>query len=837
MTVNVSVRREVRKSSAVDAFPTLEEANRRWECVLDHDPNCEQALLQLVSNCLFAGETATADSFIAMLYSLPSIDNRSRMLELQARRSELDGNVEESMEAWRRVAEGGGNSDAAFTHVARLALSAGLPAYVHVALDRLSANAAGSEFVRILRARAFSRQDRWSCARDAIGTIDQYVSRCDAAIEVLFRCYCADRRLVNAHEIFASSRVRSRVLGDYYLGRVDFHDAEYGKACDRFSRSVETSSHGDSKVWLIRTLCSMGRLREVEAYLAKFASDDSIDRVTLARCQEAAGWLEAAGVSRLRHARESGTSRAWDQLVQFHFGYRDWGRAWCYLLEAEAAERVSAQQKQLAQVIRESVEATGERLPACVLEARSFAFSSSERLVDAMVDRLLETRPDRMHPSTATSGSTIVLVINSLGPGGAERQIVNLANGIVARHLLDRVILLCTHLSRADQDRFYLDQVDSRIQVVEYYDREGIRAARDVPSLEKYADLVEHVQPKSRRTKLIELAVALDDLQPDVVHGWLDETFINTALVGSMLGIPRIVGRWGSMPPGVARTTTELDRNNIAYLESAYKSIARLPDLVLSANSRLTADAYASLMGVRPESVHVVYNGIDDRVLEADAVGAGAVRSDLGIAPSATIVGTVFRMTEEKRPLLWVEVAASLFVQHPDWHFVVVGAGPMRNEMERLAHSKGLCNLHFVGKQRNVGAWFGAFDVMLLTSRVEGVSNAIVESQMCACPVVAANVGGLSEAMEEWTSGRLLENPDATCYAGAVTGLLADRERFDAIRASAREFALNKFGIDEMVASYRRLFGFRAEEVGPPAQSVPPRIIKPVTVPGCDQAI
>jgi glycosyltransferase involved in cell wall biosynthesis len=398
------------------------------------------------------------------------------------------------------------------------------------------------------------------------------------------------------------------------------------------------------------------------------------------------------------------------------------------------------------------------------------------------------------------------LIISSLGPGGAERQVVNLANGLVEHSVNNDTYLLCTHLSRVDQDRFYLDQLDERVDVREYYQRDTVLDPMQIPALRPYADLLKHIQPFSRQLLMLHLATALLEIKPDVVHGWLDETFINTALVCHMLGIPCVVGRWGSMPPGVNRTISERDQSNIDYLNHAYREISRLPGLRLTSNSRQTGDAYARLMQVSKDDVRIVYNGIDESALMTQATEVEAIRESLRIPKHAKVVGTVFRMTEEKRPLLWVEVAARLAEQHPDMHFVIVGAGPMECQIRELAAALGLQNLHMPGKQTRIGGWFALFDVMLLTSRVEGVSNAVVESQFCQCPVVAPNVGGLSEAMSHQVSGLLLEDHSVESFASAVTSIIEDPAYLRQLGDGASEFARSKFSVPTMVANYSAIF-------------------------------
>ena len=807
-------RRDVARSPKEGADPALAEADRRWQRLLRADPRSEAALTHLAGNRLLERDDAGAAVCIDRLRAAGPLERPVRLRELEARLAERGADPDLAVRAWRRYAADGGDAVTAQFAIARLALQSRDPEAALAALAALPSDARGDEQARVLGARAHVQALDWGAALAALGDPAGYRRRRDAAVDLTIRCLLADERIEGLRAVLDAPDNAAVPLRDYFLGRADFAENRPAEALERFARSVELGAHPESRVWLVRALCALGRADEAEATVERLVAADPSDHALAARCWTAAGRLGHAARAHRRCATATDTPEAWHALARFHFGYRDWGAAWLAVLEARRAGRALAPIEALADEIAAGARALGVRLPRTVHGARRFALRSSERLVDALVARLEGSRPPP-EPLPRIGRRTIALVISSLGPGGAERQVVNLANGLVERHPRDRVVLLCTHLGRAERDRFYLDQVDPRVETIEYHRRERRIDPRDVEALRPHADLVEHLQPESRRRKIVDLAVALEALDADVVHGWLDETFVNTVLVGRMLGVPSIVGRWGSMPPGVDRTVTEQSRNNIDYLQSAYRSIARLPGLVYSSNSRLTADAYAALLGVPPGDVNVVYNGIDERGLAAHASACEDPRESLGIPADARVVGTIFRMSEEKRPLLWVDVAAALERRHPDWHFVIVGAGPMEDEVRAHARDAGLRHLHFAGKRREVGAWFGAFDAMLLTSRVEGVSNAVVESQMCACPVVAPDVGGMSEAMVDGTSGRLLDASAGTeDFARAVEALLTDDEVRRATGESAREFARGKFGIDSMVANYRRVFGIRDAGTG-----------------------
>ncbi len=519
----------------------------------------------------------------------------------------------------------------------------------------------------------------------------------------------------------------------------------------------------------------------------------------------AAGELETAERALIHAVKDTGSASDYLVLANFQFHYRRWDDAWRTLIDAEHAQLSDVRLATLKLSIERGFNAVGISAPKGKCEEQALQFRSSERMVAALIDRLLDSPPKRKSPP-ARRGNCMAFVINSLGPGGAERQLVNLANQIVERYPEDVVHVLCTHLERSKRDSFYVKHLDPRVQLSQYYDRTDEVDPSSIKSLSAHKDLLEHLQPSSRAQLITQLASKLEELQPDVVHGWLDETFVNVTLAGYAVGIPRIVGRWGNMPPGVGRSMSQSELSNVRYLEQAYKEIVRLPGLVLTSNSRRASDAYAQLMDLPPSDVGVVYNGIDERQLFMQTNSEFDPRSHLGIPSDALVLGSVFTLVEHKRPLLWIDIATRLAKNDSRWWFVLVGDGPMRSLLERQAIKAGIEDrLFLVGSQDEVGPWYASFDVTLMTSRTEGISNVAIESQLCGCPVVAPDVGGLSEAILDGESGKVIDTDDPDRFVEAVEAIVLNAVELKRYSANAAKFAANKFSLDTMVQCYRSL--------------------------------
>jgi glycosyltransferase involved in cell wall biosynthesis len=248
-------------------------------------------------------------------------------------------------------------------------------------------------------------------------------------------------------------------------------------------------------------------------------------------------------------------------------------------------------------------------------------------------------------------------------------------------------------------------------------------------------------------------------------------------------------------------------------MKEAYQAVLDHPSVVLSNNSRAGADDYADWLGLDPSRIEVVYNGIDFDRLNRSAKPEDAleIRRDLGIPEGAPVLGGVYRMSEEKRPLLWLDAAALVAQARPDAHFVVCGDGPLRDDMRKHAEDLGIgARVHLPGPQSNIGAWFKMMDVVLLASRHEGLPNVLLEAQSLGVPVVAPDVGGMAEVVEQGVTGWTLKQADAAMLAERILSCLNDTAWRQAAVQRAPRFVRERFGIDSMLLRNLEVYGIPA---------------------------
>jgi glycosyltransferase involved in cell wall biosynthesis len=227
-------------------------------------------------------------------------------------------------------------------------------------------------------------------------------------------------------------------------------------------------------------------------------------------------------------------------------------------------------------------------------------------------------------------------------------------------------------------------------------------------------------------------------------------------------------------------------------------------------NSEAGAADYQRWLGIGPINFRVVRNAFDTDLLpSAEAIDdcRKDYRSRLGIPDDGLVVGVVMRISDEKQPLLWLEIAARVRAALGNVHFLVVGDGPMRQTMEARALDILRGRVHFLGHQKQVMAAMAAMDLFLLTSRVEGLPNVLIEAQAIGVPVVTLDVGGAREAISAPLTGRLVGSSAPDLVADAVVASLQDQRWREMAARIGPLFVRERFGSERMILETMDAYG------------------------------
>lgn len=230
--------------------------------------------------------------------------------------------------------------------------------------------------------------------------------------------------------------------------------------------------------------------------------------------------------------------------------------------------------------------------------------------------------------------------------------------------------------------------------------------------------------------------------------------------------------------------------------------IARRADAIVAVSPTDRA-RMIELERIPAEKVFFIPNGIPDRPLGEDS----RIRRELRLEPSDQVVGTVCGLRPEKELETTLRALGRLAPRRPRLRFVVVGDGPERGRLERLADELGVPTL-FLGHRPNgeMPDLLAAMDVLVLSSRFEGMPLAILEWMAAGKAIVASRVGGVPAILEHGQEGVLVPPRDYVAFADEIARLLDDPDRRRRLGEAAQRRQRDEFRFDRTVALLESLY-------------------------------
>ena len=260
----------------------------------------------------------------------------------------------------------------------------------------------------------------------------------------------------------------------------------------------------------------------------------------------------------------------------------------------------------------------------------------------------------------------------------------------------------------------------------------------------------------------------------EVVHAHLPNAHVLAGITSRLTQIPALATVHGMFVPALEVEASRLTGTHLTVVsQSAYMQA-------------LTA-------GIPAERLTLVSNGVDAELF-SPRPRRPKFRAGLGIPDTAPLVGFVGRLAFEKGPDQFVRMAWFIRKDSPDTHFVMVGEGPMRDDIRSLIRELKLNDrVHLAGACSDMPAVYPEFDVLASTSRSEGMPLVMLEAMATGLPVVATEVGGVAEIIENGTTGWLARLNDYETIARLLTGMLANIEATRAMGRAARERVIHRF--------------------------------------------
>jgi len=223
------------------------------------------------------------------------------------------------------------------------------------------------------------------------------------------------------------------------------------------------------------------------------------------------------------------------------------------------------------------------------------------------------------------------------------------------------------------------------------------------------------------------------------------------------------------------------------------------------ANSAAVRDATQRDEGLTDDRLLVIPNGID--LARFDVAPDPKLRSSLGVASSWPIVRVVANLRRAKGHSVFLEAWTAVMRARPGARSLLVGDGPLREELETRAAALGVReSVHFLGVRPDVPALLALSDVIAHPSFAESSSNAVLEALASGRPVVATDAGGTREAILDGQTGLLVPPGDVRALATGMLRLLSNPAEARALGQAGRRHVAEHFSLSTMIRAHETAY-------------------------------
>jgi glycosyltransferase involved in cell wall biosynthesis len=319
------------------------------------------------------------------------------------------------------------------------------------------------------------------------------------------------------------------------------------------------------------------------------------------------------------------------------------------------------------------------------------------------------------------------------------------------------------------------------------------------------SELHREVSPVRDLVAAFRLAGLIRKLRPHVVH-------THTAKAGAVGRVAVLLSGARPRPIVVHTFHGHVLRGYFGPLqESGFRLLERLlargTDALVAVSPQVRDDLVG--LGVAPpERFVVVRLGIElEERVGGDGDARARARRLLGVPDDRFLVGWMGRMTAVKRTDDVLLAFKELRDRGVDAGLCLVGDGPDRDGLEERAYELGIArHLFSLGYQDAVADWYAAFDVLILPSANEGTPVSVIEALAARRPVVATDVGGVSDVVRDGVDGFLVEAGDTSALAERLATLAGDEALRTRMGDAGRERVLRRYAVARLVDDVDRLY-------------------------------
>lgn len=266
----------------------------------------------------------------------------------------------------------------------------------------------------------------------------------------------------------------------------------------------------------------------------------------------------------------------------------------------------------------------------------------------------------------------------------------------------------------------------------------------------------------------------------------------------------RVVGRLTGVPVVYTEHNKWERYHKLTYLMNKFTFGSQQRVIAVSAE---VANSIKTNYGKVNPPVQVVANGTDTAKYSRSQNIGKDIRKELNIPATATVIGITCVFRVQKRLGTWLEIAKALHAKHPDTFFIIVGDGPLREEIHAKAKALGTDKyVFFAGLQTETRPYFTAMDVFMMSSEFEGLPIALLEAMSMNCVPACTTAGGIPEVINEGENGVLVPVQEPMQLVERLSALMQQPDQVAKMKQAARETVINAFSMKKMVGELEVIY-------------------------------
>ncbi len=372
---------------------------------------------------------------------------------------------------------------------------------------------------------------------------------------------------------------------------------------------------------------------------------------------------------------------------------------------------------------------------------------------------------------------TKVLLIVEAMLGGIRQHVVDIAMGLDKEKY---EVYLAYSDNRADE-RFFqdLELLKESVQLIrcEHLQRE-LSLSEDIAAIRELSKIVKTIRP-------------------DIVHCHSSKAGIVGRVVAKRYGVKKVFytpNAYSFQSPDIS------DKKRKVYI-IAERFLSRHMTTTTINVSKGEMELARKYNLDKEDKFELIYNGIASEVLPEKNV----IREENGYSSEDVLVGVTARLAEQKDPLTFMRIAKEVITKMPQARFVYIGDGGLEEEMKQWISEEHLEDkIHMLGFRSDASRLVAMFDVYLSTALYEGLPYSMIEAMRAGVPIIATDVVGNNELVENGKNGILFPAKDVQAGVEAVIRQLETKSiKSDEVVRSFEE----RFSLKTMMNKLERLFG------------------------------